>query len=125
MLARVFYIQIYFLRRVIKYVQLGKGPNFSRKVEKLETELTADLLVNGAWKDKKFKPYNFEALGAGLEVGHLHPLLKVRSEFRKIFIEMGCVESKRFSNIFSKLPYVNIFLVLFFPDSPKWQQTTM
>ncbi|XP_076396555.1 phenylalanine--tRNA ligase alpha subunit isoform X2 [Megachile rotundata] len=77
---------------VIKSVQLGKGQNFSRKVEKLETELTADLLANGAWKDKKFKPYNFSALGAALEVGHLHPLLKVRSEFKKIFLEMGFTE---------------------------------
>jgi len=51
--------------------------------------LTSDLLVNGAWKDKKFKPYNFEALGASLQIGHLHPLLKVRHEFRKIFLEMG------------------------------------
>lgn len=86
-----------FVNRVIKFVQLEKGPNFTTTIEKQETELTADLLVNGAWKDKKFKPYNFEALGATLEVGHLHPLLKVRSEFRKIFLEMGyTVEKLRF-----------------------------
>ncbi|XP_050596219.1 phenylalanine--tRNA ligase alpha subunit isoform X2 [Bombus affinis] len=77
---------------VIKFVQLEKGPNFTTTIEKQETELTADLLINGAWKDRKFKPYNFEALGATLEVGHLHPLLKVRSEFRKIFLEMGFTE---------------------------------
>ncbi|KAF3425631.1 hypothetical protein E2986_09989 [Frieseomelitta varia] len=77
---------------VIKFVQLEKGPNFTTTIEKQETELTADLLANGAWKDKKFKPYNFDALGATLEVGHLHPLLKVRSEFRKIFLEMGFTE---------------------------------
>ncbi|XP_076624115.1 phenylalanine--tRNA ligase alpha subunit isoform X1 [Colletes latitarsis] len=77
---------------VIKSILLGKGPNFMTKVEKLETELTADLLVNGAWKNKKFKPYNFSALGSALEVGHLHPLLKVRNEFRKIFLEMGFTE---------------------------------
>ncbi|XP_076231197.1 phenylalanine--tRNA ligase alpha subunit isoform X2 [Calliopsis andreniformis] len=77
---------------VVKFVQLEKGPNFTTKVEKLETELTADLLVNGAWQTKKFKPYNFSALGATLDVGHLHPLLKVRTEFRKIFLEMGFTE---------------------------------
>lgn len=70
-------------------MHLEKGPNFSIKVEKLEADLTSDLLVNSAWKDKKFKPYNFEALGASLQIGHLHPLLKVRHEFRKIFVEMG------------------------------------
>ncbi|XP_031832231.1 phenylalanine--tRNA ligase alpha subunit isoform X2 [Nomia melanderi] len=77
---------------IIKSVLLGKGPNFTTKLEKLETELTADLLVNGAWKTKKFKPYNFSAMGSTLDVGHLHPLLKVRSEFRKIFLEMGFTE---------------------------------
>lgn len=76
---------------MIKSVHLGKGPNFTTKIEKLETELTVDLLVNDGWKNKKFKPYNFFALGSALEVGHLHPLLKVRSEFRKIFLEMGYV----------------------------------
>ncbi|PBC26116.1 phenylalanine--tRNA ligase alpha subunit isoform X1 [Apis cerana] len=77
---------------IIKSIQVEKGPNFTTTIEKQETELTADLLINGAWKNKKFKPYNFAALGATLEVGHLHPLLKVRSEFRKIFLEMGFTE---------------------------------
>ncbi|XP_011260087.1 phenylalanine--tRNA ligase alpha subunit isoform X2 [Camponotus floridanus] len=77
---------------VTKIMHLEKGPNFSTKMEKLEADLTSDLLTNGAWKNKKFKPYNFEALGAALQVGHLHPLLKVRQEFRKIFLEMGFTE---------------------------------
>lgn len=66
-----------------------KGEKFTTKLEKQEAELTADLLMNGAWKAKTFKPYNFDALGAPLEAGHLHPLLKVRAEFRRIFFEMG------------------------------------
>lgn len=66
------------------------------------------MLINGAWKNKKFKPYNFAALGATLEVGHLHPLLKVRSEFRKIFLEMGYVKEK----IIFK--YIFLFIKLFF-----------
>lgn len=70
-------------------MHLEKGPNFSTKLEKLESDLTSDLISNNAWKGKKFKPYNFEALGATLQIGHLHPLLKVRHEFRKIFMEMG------------------------------------
>jgi len=31
-------------------------------------------------------------MGAPIESGHLHPLLKVREEFRKIFFEMGFSE---------------------------------
>lgn len=76
----------------VKSIFLKKGPKFSIQTEKLETDLTAELITNGTWKDKKFKPYNFEARGSPLEVGHLHPLLKVRSEFRKIFLEMGFTE---------------------------------
>lgn len=68
---------------------IEKGLNFSTEVERLEADLTSDLLAHGAWKTKKFKPYNFDALGAALQIGHLHPLLKVRHEFRKIFLEMG------------------------------------
>ncbi|XP_014211827.1 phenylalanine--tRNA ligase alpha subunit [Copidosoma floridanum] len=77
---------------VIKIMVLKKGDSFSTKIEKPEADLTADLLVNDAWKQKKFKPINLDALGAPLDVGHLHPLLKVRSEFRKIFLEMGFQE---------------------------------
>lgn len=77
---------------VIKSVLLSKGESFSTKIEKQEADLTADLLINETYKEKKFKPYNFDALGSALDVGHLHPLLKVRTEFRKIFLEMGFSE---------------------------------
>ncbi|XP_015187509.1 PREDICTED: phenylalanine--tRNA ligase alpha subunit isoform X1 [Polistes dominula] len=77
---------------IVKNILLKKGTKFSVQTEKLETDLTAELIANGAWKDKKFKPYNFEARGTLLEVGHLHPLLKVKSEFKKIFLEMGFTE---------------------------------
>ncbi|XP_012270058.1 phenylalanine--tRNA ligase alpha subunit isoform X1 [Orussus abietinus] len=76
----------------IKSLNLSKGENFAIKLEKQEADLTTDLLVNNAWREKKFKPYNFNALGAMLDIGHLHPLLKVRAEFRKIFFEMGFLE---------------------------------
>jgi hypothetical protein len=45
----------------------------------------------GAWKDASFKKYNFAAAGVPTDGGALHPLLKVREEFRNIFFEMGCV----------------------------------
>ena len=40
----------------------------------------------------KFKPYNFTSLGANVGGGHLHPLMKVRKEFRMILLEMGFEE---------------------------------
>ena len=44
----------------------------------------------GSWKNLSFKKYNLEAKGVPPVCGQLHPLLKVREEFRKIFFEMGC-----------------------------------
>jgi phenylalanyl-tRNA synthetase alpha chain len=47
------------------------------------------MLSNNLCKELNFKPYNFDALGAPPERGHLHPLLKFRTEMRQIFFEMG------------------------------------
>lgn len=43
----------------------------------------------GSWRKLPFKAYNFSALGLPPTCGHLHPLLKVRSQLRQIFLEMG------------------------------------
>ncbi|XP_033637091.1 phenylalanine--tRNA ligase alpha subunit-like [Asterias rubens] len=69
-----------------------KGSEFSTSVNKLETDLTPEMLASGTWKDRKFKDYNFDALGVMPASGHLHPLLKVRAQFRQIFLEMGFSE---------------------------------
>ena len=47
------------------------------------------LTYSETWKTKVFKPYNFDAMGMPLSCGHLHPLMKVRTEIRQIFLEMG------------------------------------
>lgn len=47
------------------------------------------LAGSGSWRTKSFKSYNFKALGVPPAAGHLHPLMKVRSEYRQIFLEMG------------------------------------
>ncbi len=72
-----------------KYYSITKGQNFNEVRVKLETEITAEMLRTGSWKDAKFKNYNFNAMGQPTEGGHLHPLLKVRSHFREILLEMG------------------------------------
>ncbi|XP_072172919.1 phenylalanine--tRNA ligase alpha subunit-like [Diadema setosum] len=71
---------------------IRRGAEFSTKIQKPETDLTPDMILKGTWKDHKFKDYNFDALGVMPPSGHLHPLLKVRAEFRKIFLEMGFTE---------------------------------
>ena len=47
------------------------------------------MIASGSWKTKQFKAYNLDALGIPITRGHLHPLMKVRAEFRQIFLEMG------------------------------------
>uniref|UniRef100_D3TMA3 phenylalanine--tRNA ligase n=1 Tax=Glossina morsitans morsitans TaxID=37546 RepID=D3TMA3_GLOMM len=76
----------------IKSFILCKGPEYAKTLTKLETDLTIDMMANALWKDLKFKAYNFNALGAPPSCGNLHPLLKVRGEFRQIFFEMGFSE---------------------------------
>lgn len=78
--------------RKLLYFDVVKGPNFSLTMEKFETDLTADMIASGAWKKANFKQYNFDAAGAVPAAGVLHPLLKVREEFRNIFFEMGFAE---------------------------------
>lgn len=48
-------------------------------------------LSSGSWKSLNFKQYNFNAKGIVPPFGCLHPLLKVRSEYRQIFLEMGYI----------------------------------
>jgi phenylalanyl-tRNA synthetase alpha chain len=79
------------MQKVISF-KISKGPQFALEITKEETDLTAEMLTSGSWKTANFKPYNFKALGADQHAGALHPLNKVRHEFRQIFFEMGFVE---------------------------------
>ncbi|MGH0186716.1 UNVERIFIED_CONTAM: hypothetical protein FKN15_022361 [Acipenser sinensis] len=72
----------------LQLVQRGQAGSLEEK-EKNELKKRKLLSEVGAWRDKKFKPYNFDALGIIPDCGHLHPLMKVRTQFRQIFLEMG------------------------------------
>ncbi|KAG1701704.1 Phenylalanine--tRNA ligase alpha subunit A [Nymphon striatum] len=76
----------------LKSYNLKKGSAFSLSVSKPETDLTPEMIATSSWKEKSFKAYNFDALGVPPDCGHLHPLMKVRAEFRQIFLEMGFTE---------------------------------
>ncbi|XP_057299763.1 phenylalanine--tRNA ligase alpha subunit-like [Hydractinia symbiolongicarpus] len=79
-------------KEILKSYLVTKGKEFTLTIEKPETDLTTEMLISGSWKTKKFKDYNFDALGIPPVCGHLHPLMKVRTEFRQIFLEMGFTE---------------------------------
>ncbi|CAD2216356.1 phenylalanyl-tRNA synthetase alpha chain [Angomonas deanei] len=70
-----------------------KGPDYSVEVKaKAVGDLTREMLVTGAWKTTSFKEYNFSVPAEDIDGGQLHPLLKVRQEFREIFMELGFQE---------------------------------
>jgi len=78
-------------QKVFAY-SVAKGPEFSLEVKKEATDVTYEMLQSGEWKNATFKKYNFDAVGVAPSGGHLHPLMKVRQEFREIFFEMGFEE---------------------------------
>eukprot|EP00040_Diaphanoeca_grandis_P038752 m.257260 g.257260 ORF g.257260 m.257260 type:complete len:508 (-) comp35103_c0_seq1:145-1668(-) len=80
-------------RKLVKKVHhttfnLSKGPTFTLEVEKPTTDLTVEMLQDDSWKTAKFRKFNLNA-EPPITAGALHPLLKVRAEFRQIFLEMG------------------------------------
>ncbi|KAI8467957.1 MAG: tRNA synthetases class II core domain (F)-domain-containing protein [Monoraphidium minutum] len=75
-----------------KTFAVSKGPQFALQRKKQATELTAEMLSKGTWRTEDFKAYNFDALGLPTGGGALHPLLKVRTQYRRIFTSMGFEE---------------------------------
>lgn len=68
---------------------INRGPNFGIE-DNLHTELTAEMVMN--YNGEKFKKYNFSSVGNIPSCGSLHPLMKIREEIRRIFLEMGFSE---------------------------------
>lgn len=75
-----------------KGYSVRKGPNYAPKRKKAATDLTREHLQRGDWRELELKEYNFNAKGLPPEGGHLHPLLKVRQQFKMIFLQMGFEE---------------------------------
>lgn len=69
-----------------------RGACYAITVTKLATDLSMDMLISDQWKSLSFKDYNLCGEGIPPVCGALHPLLKVREEFMKIFLEMGFCE---------------------------------
>eukprot|EP00761_Pharyngomonas_kirbyi_P014359 gb/GECH01014389.1/.p1 GENE.gb/GECH01014389.1/~~gb/GECH01014389.1/.p1 ORF type:complete len:500 (+),score=165.68 gb/GECH01014389.1/:1-1500(+) len=79
-------------KKTIKYFLLQKGPKFALQVKKPVPVLTSEMIQSGSWRQELFKSFNFNALGKPVRGGALHPLLKVRSQFKEIFLELGFEE---------------------------------
>lgn len=81
-----------------KFFVIRKGPNYAPTRAVLCADLTKEMLADGSWQTATMKKYTFGALGQEPLGGQLHPLLKVRQEFREIFLELGFqeMETQRF-----------------------------
>ena len=75
-----------------KSYKITRGAEYAPQRVKKAADLTKEMLDSGKWKQTTFKEYNFQTLGESVGGGYLHPLLKVRAEFRKILLEMGFSE---------------------------------
>jgi phenylalanyl-tRNA synthetase alpha chain len=76
-----------------KYFSITKGLSWG-VTEEMQPHLSAEQIVDGSWEKVKLKPLNFDACGLTIPSGFLHPLMKVREEFRQIFLELGYEEMK-------------------------------
>ncbi|AFN83409.1 phenylalanyl-tRNA synthetase subunit beta [Encephalitozoon romaleae SJ-2008] len=68
-----------------------KGPMFFDNTS-YATELTSGMVLDGSYKSLTFKHYNFDAKGNIPQCGSIHPLMKIREDFKRIFIELGFSE---------------------------------
>lgn len=75
-----------------KSYTITRGPCYAPHRTKKAADLTKEMLDNNSWKSTLFKNYNFLTLGEKVGGGYLHPLLKVRAEFRTILMQMGFEE---------------------------------
>jgi phenylalanyl-tRNA synthetase alpha chain len=72
--------------------KVSKGAKYALEYRKPLADLTSEMLADESWRTATFKEYNFEAEGVPPPGGHLHTLLKVRAEFRRILLDMGFSE---------------------------------
>ncbi|OQS54335.1 phenylalanine--tRNA [Ecytonucleospora hepatopenaei] len=70
--------------------KITKGKLFGKESIAFVTELTADNLFEV--DEKKLKPYNFDVESNQVQCGSIHPLMKIKDEYKKIFLEMGFTE---------------------------------
>jgi phenylalanyl-tRNA synthetase alpha chain len=81
------------INNVTEYA-VAKGAKFTTTPATLVSDITVDMIASGSWKSAEFKAHNMSGLGVRPEGGSLHPLMKVRTEYRQIFLEMGFQEMR-------------------------------
>lgn len=76
-------------KTIVNYFIATKGPKFGEEIKEEFADLTSDMLKNKLYETLQFKPFNINSLGKDIESGSLHPLMKTRTTFREILLELG------------------------------------
>lgn len=74
---------------VVKSFTLLKTATFARDLPRPIKKLTLKVLEDGDWKSRPMKPFNLNSRGLALSSGYLHPLMKMRTRYTQIFLDMG------------------------------------
>lgn len=90
--------------KTTKYFVIQRGTQYAPKRREQIKEITLDVLEqhldldSNQWTGPEIKPLNFNAKGAAVSHGSLHPLMKMRHEMRRILLDMGFeeMETNRF-----------------------------
>jgi len=62
------------------------------KIQEEISQITSAVIKNSEWKQKTIRPYDIHAFAPAIYGGKPHPLIKLISEIRQIFVEMGFQE---------------------------------
>lgn len=76
-------------KKVVKFFSSTKGPKFALEVVEEHADISADMLKSKDFDSLVFKPFNLASAGKEISCGSLHPLMKVRTSFREILLELG------------------------------------
>ncbi len=79
--------------KTLTYYIVQKGEQYQNTFLELKADLTYEDVRNNLHKDLSlFKEMNLQSKGKPILSGGLHPLMKMRTEFRNILLEMGFEE---------------------------------
>ncbi len=80
--------------RFLSITQKGKSVAKTVKQTDVISNITQEMLINGTWKGKSFRPYDVSLDAKEIYGGRKHPMTAIMDLIRDIFVEMGFQEMK-------------------------------
>jgi len=82
--------------RIYNITDLGKSVLEKAKKLNLLDKLTREIIISGAWKERKFRRYDVESPVPKIYFGALHPFREVLRLVRNAFLELGFREMREY-----------------------------